>query len=92
MAKAGLESIELAKQLGTWNALDKVEALELPQKMNELLAINTKAKTHWETFPRSAKRSILEWIYTAKTANTQLARIEKTVNLANQNIKANYPN
>lgn len=91
MAKAGLESVEQAKSIGTWNALDKVEALELPQEMKDLLANNTIAKSNWEAFPRSAKRSILEWIYNAKTVRTQIARIEKTVNLAIQNIRVNYP-
>lgn len=91
MQPAGLESIELAKQTGTWTALDKVEALELPIQMKTLLAKNKQAKTNWEAFSRSTKRGILEWIYSAKTIATQQARIEKTVSLAAENIKANYP-
>lgn len=91
MQPAGLATIELAKKTGTWTALDKVEALEIPTEMQQLFSKNKLAKTNWEAFSRSAKRGILEWIYNAKTETTKLKRIEQTVSLAQQNIKANFP-
>jgi uncharacterized protein YdeI (YjbR/CyaY-like superfamily) len=91
MAPAGLAMVALAKKMGTWNALDKVSNLELPEALKVLLDKNTIAKDYWEKFAPSAKRGILEWINTAKTEATFLKRITETVTLATENIKANFP-
>ena len=40
-------------------------------------------------FPRSVKRGILEWIHTAKKAETRQARIVETARLASMNERAN---
>jgi uncharacterized protein YdeI (YjbR/CyaY-like superfamily) len=88
---AGFEMIELAKQSGTWTALDDVENLTLPADLKALFSKNEKAFEHWEQFSRSSKRGILEWIQNAKKIETRQKRIEETVALAEKNIKANYP-
>ncbi|MCB0087627.1 MAG: YdeI/OmpD-associated family protein [Caldilineaceae bacterium] len=44
---------------------------------------------NFTTFPRSAKRAILEWISTAKRAETRAKRIEETARLAAEDIGAN---
>lgn len=86
---AGMEMIELAKKSGTWNALDEVEAYIIPVDLKQLLDQNIEAKTHFEKFPASTKKGILEWILNAKTIETRNKRLEETVSLASKNIRAN---
>jgi uncharacterized protein YdeI (YjbR/CyaY-like superfamily) len=89
MAPAGLAKVAAAQQDGSWNALDAVEALELPPDLQQALAANTAAQQYWEAFPRSAKRGILEWIANAKKQETRAKRIAETVSLAAENKRAN---
>jgi uncharacterized protein YdeI (YjbR/CyaY-like superfamily) len=87
MAPPGLAMIDLAKKMGTWTALDPVEALAIPDDMMKLFRQNKTAFTNWEKFPRSAKRGILEWILNAKQAETRQKRIAETVEKAGKNLK-----
>lgn len=89
MTKAGMNAINLAKLNGTWDALNEVETLTLPADMAQLLNNNPTAKIHWESFPKSVKRGILEWILNAKQPETRNKRIATTVALAAHNIRAN---
>jgi uncharacterized protein YdeI (YjbR/CyaY-like superfamily) len=89
IAPAGLAKIEAAKQDGSWNALDSVEALEIPADLKKALAANRMAQQNFDVFPRSAKRAILEWISHAKKPETRAKRIEETVTQAEKNIRAN---
>jgi uncharacterized protein YdeI (YjbR/CyaY-like superfamily) len=89
MRPAGLARIEAAKQDGSWNALDAVEALEIPPDLAEELARNPMAAQYFDAFPRSAKRAILVWITSAKRPETRARRIAETVELAAQNKRAN---
>jgi len=87
---AGLEKIEQAKQDGSWAFLDDVEALILPDDLKLAFDNNLVARSHWDKFPPSVKRGILEWIKNAKKPATRAKRIADTVNKAAQNIRANY--
>lgn len=89
MMPAGLAKIEAAKRDGSWNALDSVEALEIPPDLAAALAAYPNAAAHFEAFPRSVKRGILEWISTARKPETRAGRIEETARLAEENIRAN---
>lgn len=89
LAPAGRAKIEAAKKDGSWNALDGVEALEIPPDLSQALAANPAAEQHFAAFPRSAKRGILEWIANAKRPATRASRIEETVTLAAENKRAN---
>jgi uncharacterized protein YdeI (YjbR/CyaY-like superfamily) len=89
MAPAGLAKVKAAKKDGSWNALDAVEALEIPSDLAEAFSKNETARGYFEAFPRSAKRAILEWISSAKKPETRAGRIEETVTKAEQNIRAN---
>jgi len=86
---AGLAVIEAAKQSGTWTALDAVETLVLPPDLVAAFACaDPAARAHFDAFPRSAKRGILEWIHTAKKPETRTKRIVETVTLATTNQRA----
>ena len=89
MTPAGVATVAAAKADGSWSMLDAVEALEVPSDLQAALAANPAAQQHWEAFPRSAKRAILEWIATAKRAETRARRVEETARLAAENIRAN---
>jgi len=89
MTAAGLAKIEAAKEDGTWNALDAVENLEVPDDLAGALAAYDAAGANFEAFPRSVKRSILEWIASAKRPATRRKRVEETARLAQDNIRAN---
>jgi uncharacterized protein YdeI (YjbR/CyaY-like superfamily) len=67
-----------------------VENITIPEDLYTLFLKNKTALDNWEKFPRSSKRGILEWIMNAKKAETQQKRIEETVQLAANNIKANH--
>jgi uncharacterized protein YdeI (YjbR/CyaY-like superfamily) len=89
MMPAGLAMVELAKQTGTWTALDEVEQSVVPADMQALLNKQPEAQANWDNFPKSVKRGILEWILNAKKPETRKLRVEETVRLAAQNIRAN---
>jgi uncharacterized protein YdeI (YjbR/CyaY-like superfamily) len=89
MTPAGLAKIEAAKADGSWNALDGVEALEIPPDLEAALGAYSEAEQNFDSFPRSAKRAILEWIANAKRPETRKKRVEETARLAQENIRAN---
>ena len=89
MTPAGLAKVTAAKKDGTWTALDAVEALELPADLVAAFRKHKPAASHFEAFPRSVKRSILEWIANAKTAETRAKRIAETAERAARNERAN---
>lgn len=89
MAEAGLAKIQAAKQDGSWTSLDEVEKLTVPADLKAALAEYGSATKHWEAFPRSVKRGILEWIQNAKRDETRAKRIAETARLAENNQRAN---
>lgn len=82
---AGLEKIEAAKKDGSWDFLDDIENLIIPEDLKEALESNEAAKTNFRAFGDSNKKQILYWIKTAKRDSTRKNRIEKTVMLAAEN-------
>ncbi len=89
MAPAGLAKIDAAKADGSWTMLDAVEEGIVPDDLATALAAWPDARRHWDAFPRSARRGILEWIVQAKTAPTRDKRVQETARLAQDNIRAN---
>lgn len=90
MTASGMTLIALAKDTGTWEALTGVQNSEIPADLQALLNRNKKALNNFLAFPPSSKRIILEWILNAKKPETRQKRIEETVRLAADNIKANH--
>lgn len=89
MAEAGLQKVEQSRRDGSWTRLDAVEALQIPEDLDEALRKLPPARENFEAFPRSAKRGILEWIANARTAETRARRVDDTARLACQNQRAN---
>ncbi len=89
MHPAGQTKIDAAKADGSWSLLDAVENLEVPEDLAQALAEYSEAEAHFEAFPRSVKRGILEWIVQAKRPATRQKRIAETAKMASRNKRAN---
>lgn len=89
MAPAGLEMIRIAKETGTWTALDAIENLEIPPDLAAAFGNYPSSAENFGNFPRSVKRGILEWIINAKRPETRKKRIVETASLAAKNVRAN---
>jgi uncharacterized protein YdeI (YjbR/CyaY-like superfamily) len=89
MTNAGMKMIDLAKKTGTWDALNDVDNLFIPDDLQAALTSLPEAEKHFNAFPASTKKGILEWILNAKTIETRMKRIIETATLAAQNIRAN---
>jgi len=74
MTPAGEALITTAMANGMWTFLDDVERLDLPPDLAAALDATGTALA-WEAYPRSIKRGALEWIKTAKGAETRAKRI-----------------
>jgi uncharacterized protein YdeI (YjbR/CyaY-like superfamily) len=85
MTEAGLAKIAAAKQDGSWNTLDAIEALVIPDDLQQALATNESANQYFAGLSKSTKKNILAWIASAKRPETRLKRIEQTINSAAQN-------
>ena len=84
----GKALIKLAKETGTWDALNDVDNLVIPPDLEKAFKKHVGSKDNFIAFNRSTKRATLEWIFNAKKAETRANRIHKTAHLAAQNIKA----
>lgn len=89
MAPAGLVKIQAARKDGSWTMLDAVGNLEMPNDLKHALEQYRLAHPHWDVFPRSVKRGILEWITQAKKPETRAKRIKEAALLAAENKRAN---
>ena len=87
MSKAGLEKIVQAKKDGSWQSLDHIDAIELPEDFAKALSKNKKAKLNFENFPPFTKKQFLYRINSAKRAETRKERIKLCVKMAAANKK-----
>ena len=90
MTSSGQKLIDFAKETGAWEALVDVQNSVIPDDLQNQLNKNMTALKNFLAFPPSSKRIILEWILNAKKDETRQKRIEETVRLAADNIKANH--
>lgn len=90
MQPPGLAAVSRAKADGSWTALDDVESLAVPDDLITALRSHPPAHMHFNAFPPSSKRNILEWIASAKKPETRQARIQTTAEMAAKNLRANH--
>ncbi|SDC69904.1 YdeI/OmpD-associated family protein [Rhodococcus tukisamuensis] len=91
MTGRGQALVDLAKEKGTWQVVPDDAVASLPDDLRDPLHRNEPARTNFEKFPPSSKRLILEWIAAAKKPETRQRRIDRTVALAEMNLRANHP-
>jgi uncharacterized protein YdeI (YjbR/CyaY-like superfamily) len=89
MRPAGRAVVEAAIADGSWTMLDDVEDLVEPPELRALLDADPAARAHWDAFPRSAKRGLLEWIVQARRPETRARRIAETAEAASRGERAN---
>jgi uncharacterized protein YdeI (YjbR/CyaY-like superfamily) len=86
MTEAGQVFIDKAKSSGKWDA--SLAAETIPPDLQKAFDKKKKAFQNFQAFAPFSQRLIVQWIIDAKKAETRQQRIEKTVTLAAQNIKA----
>lgn len=82
MLPAGEAAVAVAVANGQWTVLDEVEDLVVPDDLAAAFAAHDGSRENWDLFPPSARRGILEWIVTAKRAETRTTRVNETARLA----------
>lgn len=85
MTPAGLEKIELARRNGSWESLDSVEALEIPDDLRRALARNRKARENFEKLSPSRKKQFLYRVSGARRPETRRKRIREVIVAATAN-------
>lgn len=85
MHESGMKMVNLAKEKGTWEALEEVENLILPNDLQEAFENYPVAFSNWENFSKSNKRGILEVLLNAKKEETRNKRIVEIVTKADEN-------
>lgn len=86
MTLAGEAKIAEAQANGMWDFLNDVDALIDPPDLSQALA-QTDTAGFWSTQPRSIRRGALEWIKTARTAETRAKRIKDVTDSAAQGLR-----
>jgi uncharacterized protein YdeI (YjbR/CyaY-like superfamily) len=77
MTPAGLEAIERAKANGSWEMLDSVERLEVPDDLATALAACPPAADRFASFSPSSRKQMLAWVAMAIRPGTRAARIDE---------------
>jgi uncharacterized protein YdeI (YjbR/CyaY-like superfamily) len=90
LAPAGIAAIEIAKENGSWTALDAVERLEEPPELAAALDADPAAREHWNGFSPSSRKSLLWWVTSAKRPETRARRVEQTVRMAAKGLRAQF--
>ncbi len=88
MAPAGFAAIERARANGSWETMDSVERLELPEDLAAALEIRPPAATNFAGFPASARKMLLAWVALAQRPATRAARIAEIAEAAARNERA----
>jgi len=79
MSAAGMECIATAQQNGSWQILDDVEELKIPDDLALPLDGHPEAKRYFSGLSRSVTKAILQWIVLAKRPETRAKRIAETL-------------
>ncbi len=85
MAPAGLAAIERAKANGSWEVLDSVERLEVPDDLAVALEARPTAAANFARFTPSMRKNLLGWIALAVRPETRADRIARVVEAAERN-------
>ncbi|HQK39239.1 MAG TPA: YdeI/OmpD-associated family protein [Flavobacterium alvei] len=86
--ESGLAKIEIAKQNGSWNSLDAVEELIIPEDLKMAFEQNEIAFENYKKFSPSYRKSYLYWLNQAKREETRSSRIVQIINFCQQNKKS----
>ena len=85
MEPAGLAAVERAKANGSWEVLDSVERLKVPDDLARALDARAPAAANFAAFPPSTRKQLLGWVATAVRPATRRTRIAKVAAAAERN-------
>jgi len=88
MHKSGLKAIKIAKENGSWTALDDVEKGVVPEDLQKAFGKNSKAFKNYKGFTRGQRKSYLYWLNQAKREETRQKRINEIIRLCAAGIKS----
>jgi uncharacterized protein YdeI (YjbR/CyaY-like superfamily) len=79
MTPAGMAKVEEAQRNGSWNILEDVEDLLVPDDLAEALGDRPQARERFDALSGSKRKQLLAWIKLAKRPQTRADRIGETV-------------
>lgn len=79
LSEAGRASIEIAKLNGAWNAADAIENLTIPKELEVVFLQDKVLQEKFESYSKSTKKYILQWLNAAKRPETKLKRMSLIV-------------
>lgn len=86
--ESGWKMIELAKQTGTWTAMDDVENGIIPKDLQFAFDNNELAFENYQNFSKGYRKSYLSWLNSAKREATRQKRIFEIIKLCEANMKS----
>jgi len=75
MTQAGYESVEAAKQNGSWTLLDDAETLKIPDDLEAEFKLRPGSGDYFMSLSKSARKAILQWLVLARQQVTRKKRI-----------------
>ncbi|KAB1191284.1 hypothetical protein GJR99_15780 [Haloferax sp. MBLA0078] len=89
MTSAGMELVEAAKESGEWATAYRVgDDPEIPAELEVALRENETAWENFQNFSNTDQHAFIAAVEEAKTDETKQKRIERTVELAAQGLRA----
>lgn len=85
--ESGLQSVKIAKENGSWFALEAVENLIIPDDLQIEFNRNSIAFENYQNFAPSYRKGYLYWLNQAKREATRLKRIQEIIELCEANQK-----
>lgn len=87
MTQAGWDSIERAKENGSWNMLDEVEALIIPEDLKKAFRKHKGSEVFFTGLSKTLRKMMLQWLVLAKRPETRQKRVDEIATLAAQQKK-----
>ncbi len=84
MTEAGMRSIEIAKENGSWTSLDEAEDLIIPKDLEKAFKQHKGSKNFFTGLSKSVRKAILQWIAMAKLPETRERRINEVAELGSK--------
>ena len=85
---SGWKMINLAKETGTWTAMDDVENGVIPPILQKAFDANPRAFENYKNFSKGYQKNYLSWLHSAKREATKQKRIAEIIKLCEANIKS----
>ncbi len=87
MHESGLRKIEIAKQNGSWNILDTVDELLIPDDLAKAFQSFPGSLEYFSGLSKSVKKMMLYWLVSAKREETRQKRITEIASQAGEGKK-----